>query len=203
MAPCPNNAQRGRTLACSFPACLSSPPNRHPKLTSHPLQLSACEGVLPRITSIRPLVLRASGSRSNPTDGEECPTGAAAPSDSAGTHAACQHPGGQQHPSGEHILVRGSALLGEHCRLLVRSGGTYPLVEILATSGPLGTPCRTATTAGIAGGSSVFAQEDEWLEIRCAAAWSVSNRGRCVWCRTLRQVASRPSARLLTARPGT
>lgn len=130
---------------------------------------------MPRITSIRPLVLRASGSCSNPTNGEECPTasGAAAPSDSAGTDAACQHPGGQQRPSSEHILVRGSALLGEHCRLLVRSGGTYPLVEILATSGPLGAPRRAATTAGVAGGSSVFAQEDEWLEIRCAATWSM------------------------------
>ncbi|PRW21027.1 ligase [Chlorella sorokiniana] len=122
------------------------------------LKLSACEGVLPRISSIRPLVLRASSS-SGAID--KCPD-AANPED-----AACQQAiAGQQSSSGERILVRGSTLLGEHCRLLVRSGGTYPLVEILATSGPLGAPRRAMTTAGTAGGSSVFAQEDEWLEIR-------------------------------------
>lgn len=122
--------------------------------------------MLPRISSIRPLVLHAGNpTTSSGTVTTADPAAAGGPgTDAAGSDSACQ-----QRLSGERILVRGSALLGEQCRLLVRSGGTYPLVEILATSGPLGAPRRaavTAGTAGTAGVSSVFAQEDEWLEIR-------------------------------------
>lgn len=130
-------------------------------------QLSACEGVLPRISSIRPLVLHAGNLTTSSSDTANAADPAAA--GGPGTDAAGSDPPCQQRPGGELVMVRGSALLGEQCRLLVRSGGSYPLVEILASSGPLGAPRRaavTAGTAGTAGVSSVFAQDEEWLEIR-------------------------------------
>ncbi len=130
------------------------------------LQLSACEGVLPRISSIHPLVLLASSAANSSSNPSSSSSHGEHPGN-AGPAAAEPAAAGQQAAGGERILVRGSALLGEQCRLLVRSGGAYPLVEILASSGPLGVPRRAAGTAGTAGTAGVFAREDEWLEIRC------------------------------------
>lgn len=100
------------------------------------LQLSACTGVLPHIASLSPIALH---------------TGAA---------AAC--PSGYPAVARGSVLVRGSCLSG----LLVRSAGRYPLVEVLASSAPLGATAPVPASSGGSSARQVFAQAQEWVEMR-------------------------------------
>lgn len=75
-------------------------------------------------------------------------------------------------------MVRGRSLLGPHQRLLVRSGGRFPLVEVLATSGPSAAAASTADTAhqepaaavartkDATFGGGLQGPQEEWLEMR-------------------------------------
>ncbi|KAI3430831.1 hypothetical protein D9Q98_009242 [Chlorella vulgaris] len=124
------------------------------------LPLASCQGVIPSITSVSPIAIHT---------GQQL---------ESGTSAGIRNSSSSCRVSRARVMVRGRSLLGPHQRLLVRSGGRFPLVEVLATSGPSAAAASTADTAhqepaaavartkDATFGGGLQGPQEEWLEMR-------------------------------------